>query len=937
MGTKIQSKTYLPGFCSMGDLNNNGTSTQWLLNHENKSRKRSQYTNSVLYPQPIDREKMRQTILKHETIFKHQLKELHRLYRRQRNLMDEHLRKKMLNSLTKTFQSSPTLSHVDSPDIKKTWQLSHFPSLDSKAGQLSTKDASKNQLSSHFIVNDSSSKECESHQPGSSLFQRKMPDSRYVVDDCSNNEELTIMKQWGLPCIKENLVEGIYQIPQSRDEKTPIASALEFHSDGDVDRANSSKRSDELADLNKPLPLEEAPPLVPDINIRSFTCLEDSSNDGVKFSPNSLNGRTAGICLNHPPCRNGEEQLTSKLNAEQKQPENRSSGRLETAENLPKAFQSSQGHGLLKHSLFKETKIEHQRKSTIFGVKIREENQIQSGSFSDVQTSTHKSSPFPQSYTELLRDVEAYRGNVHIGSDVRSYSSSKNIPPHQNVLFKRSQLNAKQDWTKNCNHVRVNDMDSKPAELKSVSQTEAAGKTHVAGDNQRKQENTRDMLPWQVGKSQNSVEQTKGRENCCHLNLDSLQKDPQQFFRREDTSVSSSQFIEKRPRTLSSRTTKDSECQKIEVSDSTKIRTIFGVPIFSTDSHAACALSKDTFPDVDGVNATSISGDETVCTKQVGAKDFVQEKGLNGCISGLRYQIDLNLSLNEEEAPSAPPLPQAVEIIATTEISLEAPAIIESEAECGNSKHTSEESNKSNEETMRVAAESIISISKSGVNTVKNDALQTEPNECLKWFAEFVSSHCSGQECIARKISAGTVSGFDEDSIPDGFDYFEFMTLKLEDMKEEECSYKMPTLESHKDEEAVASTLPKRPRRGQTRRGRQRKDFQRDVLPGLISLSRYEVNKDILAFEELFKASGSSWQSSLSHRKTGKSGRGRRRLTNADPSPTIPADCTSPVIQHCSSELGLEGKSLTGWGKRTRRLPRHRFLNHNLTRPLKQC
>ncbi|KAM3363788.1 hypothetical protein P3S68_018642 [Capsicum galapagoense] len=947
MGTKVQCKAYLPGFCSTSDLNNNGTNIPWLPNHENKSRKRSQCTDSVLSPQPIDgyfecdKEKMRQTILKHETVFRHQLQELHRIYRRQRDLMNEHQSKEMRDSRTKILQSSPSLSH--------------FPSLDSIAGQLSIKGASKNQSSFDFIETDGrsinfsphvtkSSKECESHQPGSSLFQRKMFGSRYVVNECTNNkEEHSTTKQWESPDVQGNPAERIYQIPQSRDAKAPIASALEFRSDADFDRAKSSKRTDELADLNKPLPLEEDPPLVPDMNISSVAFLEGDSYDGAKFSATPLKERIGGICLNHRPCRKGEEQLMFKLNAEQKQPDNRSSGRLETAENLPKAFQSSQGHEPFKHTLFKNIKNEHQKKRTIFGVEIHEENQIQSASFSIMQTSTHKSKPLSQSYTELLRDLEANRGNMHMGSDVRSHSSSKNVLPYQNVLCKRSQLNAKQDWTKTCD--RVNDLDCNSAGFKNaretscVSQTEAAGKTHVSGDCQRKQENSRETLPWLRVESQESVEQTKGTESCYHLNLDSLQNYSQQFFRREDTSVSSSQFIYPRRETMSSRSTNDSECQKTEVTDNTKIRTIFGVPIFSPskDSHAAHALSKATFPDVDSVTAANISGYETLSRKQVEAKDFVQEKGLNGQVSGLRYQIDLNLSFDEEEAPSAPPLLQAVVRIATTEIDLEAPAVLESEEECVNSKHTLEESNKSNEEAMRIAAESIISISMSGVNREMNHVLQTEPSDSLNWFAEFVSSHSSDQESIARKINSGTMSEFDEESIPDCFDYFEFMTLTLEDMKEEEYSYKMPTMESHKDVETVATTLPKGPRRGQARRGRQRRDFQRDVLPGIISLSRYEVKKDILAFEELFKASGSSWQFSLSHRKTGKSGRGRRRLAIADPSPTILADCTPPVIQPCSTDSGLEEKSLTGWGKRTRRLPRQRYLNHSLALPLNQC
>lgn len=227
--------------------------------------------------------------------------------------MNEHQSKEMRDSRTKILQSSPSLSH--------------FPSLDSIAGQLSIKGASKNQSSFDFIETDGrsinfsphvtkSSKECESHQPGSSLFQRKMFGSRYVVNECTNNKEKhSTTKQWESPDVQGNPAERIYQIPQSRDAKAPIASALEFRSDADFDRAKSSKRTDELADLNKPLPLEEDPPLVPDMNISSVAFLEGDSYDGAKFSATPLKERIGGICLNHRPCRKGEEQLMFKLNA----------------------------------------------------------------------------------------------------------------------------------------------------------------------------------------------------------------------------------------------------------------------------------------------------------------------------------------------------------------------------------------------------------------------------------------------------------------------------------------------------------------------------------------------------------------------------------------------------------------------------------------------
>ena len=136
----------------------------------------------------------------------------------------------------------------------------------------------------------------------------------------------------------------------------------------------------------------------------------------------------------------------------------------------------------------------------------------------------------------------------------------------------------------------------------------------------------------------------------------------------------------------------------------------------------------------------------------------------------------------------------------------------------------------------------------------------------------------------------------DEDSVlDDGLDYFEFMTLILTETEVEEYRFDLQPQGLEEEQQKDEEKMPRRvQRRGGGRRGRQqRKDFQRDVLPSLSSLSRYEIIEDIHTIEELFKAAGSTWQSNFSQRGGGKNGRrGRRRLRGGStlspsPSPTV--------------------------------------------------
>ncbi|KAL3624035.1 hypothetical protein CASFOL_032851 [Castilleja foliolosa] len=265
-----------------------------------------------------------------------------------------------------------------------------------------------------------------------------------------------------------------------------------------------------------------------------------------------------------------------------------------------------------------------------------------------------------------------------------------------------------------------------------------------------------------------------------------------------------------------------------------------------------------------------IETDVNVQTNQVEKQELVlHDEGLNNRKAYLRNHFDLNMSLDED-------------------IDLEVLPVIESKV--------------SYEECDKIAAEAIIDIS-SKKNSMDDDK---SCDEHLKWFADIVSLDRSGPHV-------------EIESIPDGMDYFEFMTLKIEDIKEEHCHHEpFSSNTSISASENGGAKMSKR-----ARRGRQRRDFQRDILPGLVTLSRLEVAEDFQAFDELLKGEGPSKQ------VMARNGRGRKRLGGRNASPI------TKVVRSGRALCQLEERSLTGWGKRTRRLPRQRCASSFLTFPVK--
>lgn len=286
--------------------------------------------------------------------------------------------------------------------------------------------------------------------------------------------------------------------------------------------------------------------------------------------------------------------------------------------------------------------------------------------------------------------------------------------------------------------------------------------------------------------------------------------------------------------------------------------------------------------------------------------------------AGSRPSIDLNASMSEDEASVM--LTILSGNVPSKGIDLEAPLTLESENDDvipveEHSKTAEEEPPQ--DEHVRVAAEAIVAISLSGPPdsvekaTCQSSEASPPAADPLCWFVQIISTLGENLESM-------------EESASEEMDYFESMTLKLTESTEEEYMPKPLIPEHLKIEETTTPIVPNRPRKGQGRRGRQRRDFQRDILPGLASLSRHEVTEDIQTFGGLMRATGFSWQSGLSRRGSARNGCGRgRRRTVASQSAAMEVSAQQQQINNV--EVGLvEDRSLTGWGKTTRRPRRQR-------------
>uniref|UniRef100_A0ACD6A5A2 Uncharacterized protein n=1 Tax=Avena sativa TaxID=4498 RepID=A0ACD6A5A2_AVESA len=212
------------------------------------------------------------------------------------------------------------------------------------------------------------------------------------------------------------------------------------------------------------------------------------------------------------------------------------------------------------------------------------------------------------------------------------------------------------------------------------------------------------------------------------------------------------------------------------------------------------------------------------------------------------------------------------------------------------------------------AAEDILALS---MDVATTDA----PEDMLQWFAELAVSSKDGN---ARQVEVqGCIDDPNDDDAE--LDSFESLTLKLEETKSvvEFCSRPLVPVATYDENSVSPVSLLTKPKRGQQRKCRQKRDFQKDILPSISSLCRPEIIEDIQLLEGLVQTTGGSWESSLTRRR-----RSRGKKPKKKPADTIVEEEEeveiSPPEKPDDAGLEAEDRGMIGWGRTTRRCRRAR-------------
>ncbi|KAL6623532.1 hypothetical protein ACP70R_033411 [Stipagrostis hirtigluma subsp. patula] len=193
-----------------------------------------------------------------------------------------------------------------------------------------------------------------------------------------------------------------------------------------------------------------------------------------------------------------------------------------------------------------------------------------------------------------------------------------------------------------------------------------------------------------------------------------------------------------------------------------------------------------------------------------------------------------------------------------------------------------------------------------GLLAMCNDVFQLESPQfdTLHWFADLAT------------LKENTM--LDEDSDDD----FEALTLKLQETKSFEYNSTSRIQEDNNNDGhcSAASLLLTRPRRGQARGRRRKKDFQKDVLPALASLPKHEVTEDLRTLGRSTPATPTKRGS-----RNGQQPRGKRRLRSVAVT-MEEAEVSSPPVPPplVPAELDTDAVGITRWGRTTRRCRRPR-------------
>ncbi|GMJ05784.1 hypothetical protein HRI_004247600 [Hibiscus trionum] len=881
MQANMQHESHFPGCYATWDLNSDANGTVWPSDNVNRISRNRQYTNVTLPPSLdlnmfYNKDLLKQTMLKHEAEFRDQIRELHRLYRRQTELMDEMKTNDFFKHhfSVETFQPNHVLclkssSHVRVPQQNSTSInfVLRRPDISEAGGSVfpsHSYDGRKEQARLDLSHTESSSKAYVLTESNCKTFGKRFLDLELPADGYLNSEEDGFQEEKMDPAVTNipaNAQKKI-NVRDRGDKELPysgIGCNTIFPEENFV-TSSASPKIKVMADLNIPVELEED--MIPEF--RDFQDLVfghpfGKSNSNFQVRSEEINA-SSGI-KRHP-----EEHSNDKAGQDGND-----------SNSFPRDLYTrklSMQH--INNEQAQDCAILHGLNET--------DGKLCNGNFRhvtrDVSSGYYK--PISSSY-QIVPLADAMNSEASFVSSPKCAFKRSPIAVQALPCFKGGNPES---------FILSSGLDCVSPNF-STNVVGSQDASHIHGEN---------TIQNPTGRSPRIAEMP------VHDKRSGETRDP------PIPPVSA----------LGSLCVNDAELVKTEATNPLDFECMLGI-VGNKDKEINripdINMEFDPNPIPDREKEAKIESvvESEACSTYQGCRVI----DLNSCASmdesllmpSLPTKVDLELPESLENKECLPPRGKSDENqLETTLLS------------------SGQEDRDLQAELARNAAEAIVCISSSKTQTCLENTISQpfRASNSLYWFAKVASSVLDdpGSE-LGVNIGAKDY-GDQEEYQSDGIDSFEAMTLNLTEINVEE-TWCARNVRRESKSSAIYST--NRSKRGRTRRGRHHQEFQSEILPSVACLSRYEVTEDLQMIGGLVKAAGAHHESGSS-RNAGKIGctKGRRR-SNSRTSNAMDSEMNILLKQQSGKgKVGIQHRRLIEWGKITRRPrgPRCPSTNHRL-------
>ncbi|KAL5746775.1 hypothetical protein ACOSQ2_024072 [Xanthoceras sorbifolium] len=335
MQADMQCKSYFPGHYSTVDLNLDTSGSIWPPYNVDTVMKSEQYCNGTLsHSSPnqhwmYNKEVLKQTMLKHQATFRDQIHELHRLYWRQRELMDEMKRNKLQNHHLNldTLQSNPHLSQKSCDFSQKQCHILSLPGVNPACNQLFVSTAENSVLLSNFNEGKSTDAGLD---PAETKFSLK--DGQFESKCKKFGKQILNLERPAYEFIDSDEEESIEKVPEVSgypqgkvSEVVHMSNQQSYHENAGFNSVlqkdystpdTVSLKKNYLTDLNEPLKFEkEADPMSTYlVDLNEPINLEDEATPMLKFlvdlnEPIKLQEEVASRSKDFPSLSTGHRKL----------------------------------------------------------------------------------------------------------------------------------------------------------------------------------------------------------------------------------------------------------------------------------------------------------------------------------------------------------------------------------------------------------------------------------------------------------------------------------------------------------------------------------------------------------------------------------------------------------------------------------------------------